>query len=165
MCTEIKAPNDFLSVTTEDDILIFLGGSIEMGIAPDWQKKMQSAFKRTANVVLLNPRRDNWNASWKQTKTNKKFREQVEWELSALGNANVVILYFDPSTKAPITLLELGLFADTGRDRLVVVCPTGYWRKGNVDIVCERYDIPQFASLKAATTHIKDNINFYRISG
>ena len=50
-------------------------------------------------------------------------------------------MYFDPETKSPITLLELGLYARSGK--LVVCCPHGFWRRGNVDIVCDRYGVDQ----------------------
>jgi len=66
----------------------------------------------------------------------------VEWELSAQEAAD--LMYFAPDTRAPITLLELGLFA---KKRLFVCCPDGYWRKGNVDVVCRRYGIRQVGSL------------------
>jgi hypothetical protein len=36
--------------------------------------------------------------------------------------------------------MEMGLFIDKP---IVVYCPEGYFRKGNVDIVCERYRVPQ----------------------
>ena len=58
------------------------------------------------------------------------------------------MMYFDPSTKSPISLLELGLFARTGKT--IVVCPDGFWRKGNVDIVCERYGVKVAHSLEEA---------------
>ena len=48
-------------------------------------------------------------------------------------------MYFDPNTKSPISLLELGLFAKSGK--LIVYCPEGFWRKGNVDVVCKRYEV------------------------
>jgi hypothetical protein len=51
-------------------------------------------------------------------------------------------MYFDPNTKSPISLLELGLFASS--KKLIVCCPDGFWRKGNVRIVCELYNIPLF---------------------
>jgi hypothetical protein len=69
----------------------------------------------------------------------------VEWELAGLEQATVVAMYFAPSTKAPITLLELGLCARSGK--LVVCCPDGYWRKGNVEVVCRRYGVPLLATL------------------
>lgn len=118
---------------------IFLAGSIEMGGATDWQTELVVALG-TRNVTVLNPRRDEWDASWKQSIEEPKFREQVEWELDGLERADLVAMWFEPSTKAPITLLELGLTARG--DKLVVGCPDGYWRKGNIEVVCERFGIP-----------------------
>ena len=54
-------------------------------------------------------------------------------------------MYLDPKTKSPISLMELGLQA--GSKKLLVVCPDGFWRKGNVEVVCSIYDIPLFNSL------------------
>ena len=76
---------------------------------------------------------------------NAQFKEQVEWELEALEIADHIIMYFDKDTKSPISLLELGLYATS--EKMVVCCPEGFWRKGNLDIVCERYKIKQVESL------------------
>ncbi|HEY1379899.1 MAG TPA: nucleoside 2-deoxyribosyltransferase domain-containing protein, partial [Gemmataceae bacterium] len=54
--------------------------------------------------------------------------------------ADRIALYFAPDTRAPVTLLEFGLFARSGK--LAVCCPDGYWRKGNVEVVCARYGVP-----------------------
>ena len=97
--------------------------------------------------LLLNPRRDDWDAGWVQTIEHARFREQVEWELQAQEQADLIAMYFHPQTKAPITLLELGLFAHS--QKLLVCCPEGFWRKGNVDIVCKRYGIPQVDHFEA----------------
>jgi hypothetical protein len=123
---------------------VFLAGSIEMGAAEDWQGRIERVLA-DLDVVLLNPRRDEWDASWVQSLANPTFVEQVEWELAGLERASLVAMYFAPSTRAPITLLELGLSARSGR--LVVCCPDGYWRKGNVEVVCRRYGVPLVASL------------------
>jgi hypothetical protein len=56
-------------------------------------------------------------------------------------------MYFAPETRAPNTLLELGLFARSGK--LVVCCPEGYWRRGNVQVVCRRYGAREVADLGA----------------
>jgi hypothetical protein len=118
----------------------FLGGSIEMGSAIDWQKQLvTSNFFQVYPGYILNPRRNNWDSSWKQSIDNPMFVEQVEWELNALDACETIIMYFAPNTKSPISLLELGLYAITGK--LKVCCPEGFWRKGNVDIVCKRYNI------------------------
>ena len=61
-------------------------------------------------------------------------------------------MYFDPNTKSPISLLELGLFAQS--KKLIVCCPEGFWRKGNVDIVCDRYNIPNYDSLEKLLNYL-----------
>jgi hypothetical protein len=125
---------------------VFLAGSIEQGAAVDWQARFVDALG-DLEVTVLNPRRDAWDASWVQRFDNPEFREQVEWELAALEAASVVAMCFDSNTKSPITLLELGLHARSGK--LLVHCPDGFWRKGNVEVVCRRYGVPLFDSFSA----------------
>lgn len=125
--------------------VVFLAGSIEMGSATDWQAALTAALAvrladQAANIVVLNPRRDAWDASWRQTVDEPKFREQVEWELDGLERADVIAMWFAPETRAPITLLEFGLHARGGK--LVVGCPDGFWRKGNIEVVCARFSVP-----------------------
>lgn len=134
---------------------VFLAGSIEMGMAENWQAQVERAFQ-DLDVLLLNPRREEWDASWLQSIDNPPFREQVEWELTGLERATVVAMYFATATKAPITLLELGLCARGGR--LVVCCPKGYWRRGNVEIVCQRYGVPLVGSLPELVAAIRKRL-------
>lgn len=123
---------------------VFLAGSIEQGRAELWQERVAHTL-RDRGGTLLNPRRPEWDASWRQSIDEPRFREQVEWELDAQERCDSILMYFDPATKAPITLLELGLFARSGK--LSVACPDGFWRKGNVQIVAARYGIPLHESL------------------
>jgi hypothetical protein len=155
---EIKAPHKFDQYLNKKRYLtVFLAGSIEMGKAADWQTKVSEGLKDYANVVILNPRRDDWNSSWKQKITNPQFKEQVTWELRAQEDCDLIVMYFDDETKSPITLLELGLFA---RDRkLIVCCPKDYWKSGNVDVVCERYDVYQVNDLKQVIEKIQEVAN------
>ena len=132
---EIQSPKDFKRTTNT----VFLGGSIEMGTADKWQERMVQEFK-DSNITFLNPRRDDWDWSWEQSINNPKFFEQVTWENDALDHADTIIINFDPNTKSPISLHELGLYARSGK--VIVCCPEGFWRKGNVDITCHRYGIP-----------------------
>lgn len=137
----IKAPNKWKK-HSENEVSCFLAGSIEMGKAEDWQSKVEEFLSKTKfsnNILVLNPRRDDCDSSWEQSIENDEFREQVEWELHSQENADLIILYFDGKTKAPISLLELGLF---GKQKdMIVYCPDEFYRKGNVDIVCKRYNI------------------------
>ena len=123
---------------------VFLGGSIEMGSAPDWQADVITAL-REESVLVLNPRRSDWNPEWRPEAEEPHFRQQVEWELAALESADVIVLYLAPETQSPISLLELGLHAASGK--LIVLCPRGYWRKGNVDITARRYGVRQVATM------------------
>ncbi|MFO0617149.1 MAG: nucleoside 2-deoxyribosyltransferase domain-containing protein [Polyangiaceae bacterium] len=131
---------------------VFLAGSIDMGAAEDWQAKLVSRLEDLP-VVALNPRRDAWDASWVQRMANAEFRAQVEWELDGLALADVVAMWFAPESRAPITLLELGLTAPTGK--LVVGCPDGFYRKGNVEIVCARYGVPLLETFDAFVAEVR----------
>lgn len=115
---------------------VFLAGSIEMGRAVQWQSEMTDSLSHLP-VTILNPRRDNWDPSWKQEISNREFKAQVDWELHYLEDADVVALYLQPGTISQISLLELGLYAKSGK--LVVCCPKAFGRRGNVEIVCGRY--------------------------
>jgi hypothetical protein len=132
---------------------LFLAGSIEMGLALDWQQTIEQTLDAYA-VTIFNPRRDGWDATWEQSITNPQFAAQVSWELEAQERADCIAMYIAPETQAPITLLELGLFARTGT--LVVCCTTGYWRKGNVDVVCRRYTIQQVSTFEALCGYLTD---------
>jgi hypothetical protein len=123
---------------------VFLAGSIEMGTAEDWQGQFEQALS-DLDVVILNPRRDRWDSSWQQSIDNTPFRAQVEWELDGLDRASAIAMYFAAETKSPITLLELGLYAPSGK--LLVCCPKSFWRRGNVEIVCARYNVPMVEKL------------------
>lgn len=136
---------------------VFLAGSIEMGAAIDWQSQLIAALDNLP-ITVYNPRRPDWDSSWAQTKDSPQFREQVEWELDHLDRADVIALYLDPATKSPISLLELGLHADPLDNKLIVCCPEGFWRKGNVDIVCERNCVTQVDTLDQLARSVRDSL-------
>ncbi|WP_437576657.1 nucleoside 2-deoxyribosyltransferase domain-containing protein [Sorangium sp. So ce887] len=138
---EVLAPRPFGGATTPK---LFLAGSIDNGQAEPWQAGVVQELA-DLDVMILNPRRERWEPDWAQSLDNPSFVEQVAWELRGLEEADVILMYLAPGSKAPISLLELGLFGRTGK--MHVVCPEAFWRKGNVDVVCERYAIPRYASL------------------
>jgi hypothetical protein len=149
---------------------IFLAGSIEMGKATDWQQNFvlnvnaqiytaengRFVSQMASPYCFYNPRRKDWDSDWKQGIEEPQFFQQVTWELSALDQATHIVMYFEPGTQSPISLMELGLYANTGK--LLVVCPEGFWRKGNVDIVCTKLGIKQFGTLGEAATYVTRQI-------
>ena len=147
MIDVIQAPNPFAGLAASR-LTAFLSGSIEMGRAEQWQERLVQMWRDLGvpDLVVLNPRRDDWDNSWEQSITDTRFFGQVQWELAGMEVADVVPIYFSPETKAPITLLEFGLYARSGK--AIVCCPDGFYRKGNVDIVCNRYHVPTAPTLE-----------------
>ena len=157
--TIIKPPHPIIS-RDHTKINIFLAGSIEMGVAEDWQTRITQYIELGGyDVNIFNPRRPEWDTSWEQSIENPQFYQQVNWELNALEKSDIIFMYFAPDTKSPISLLELGKFADSGK--MIVCCPKGFWRKGNVDVVCSRMGIPLFTDMKSAIGALKTKINQY----
>jgi hypothetical protein len=128
---------------------IFLAGTIDMGYSRNWQQEVIAYLSKQAinrKLTIFNPRHKDWDNSWVQDMDNPDFNQQVNWELDALETADLIILYLEKNSKSPISLLELGLFADT--KKVVVCCEKGFWRKGNVDIVCQRKGITIFENIE-----------------
>jgi hypothetical protein len=124
---------------------IFLAGSIERDRAERWQDCVIAALAGLP-VTLLNPRRDAWDATWRQELDEPRFAAQVAWELDHLERADLIAWYAAPDTLSPISLLELGLHARSGK--VVASCPPGYQRRGNVQAVCRRHGIPMHDGLE-----------------
>jgi hypothetical protein len=143
----VKPPSSLAVLADHAGPVVFLAGSIEMGKAIDWQLVVtRELLQLPVSVAVLNPRRDEWDSSWEQSITNPDFRHQVEWELDALERADLILMYLAPQTQSPISLLELGLFARS--KKLLVACPPGFWRRGNVEVVCHRFGITLLNSLE-----------------
>ena len=155
---EVKAPKAYPT----EAYTIFLGGVIDNGTAEPWAEQVVEALA-DYNVMLLNPRRDNWNSNEAQTLDNPNFVQQVEWELQGQEDADLNLYVFGTDdkeakkAKAPITLMELGLSAQ--RNKTVVCCPESYFRSGNVCVVCRRYGIPVYKSLDELLTDLKNTLD------
>lgn len=71
----IKPPYSLENI--QNKFSVFLAGSIEMGLAENWQEQIEKAFDESEDIYLLNPRRDDWDSSWKQSIEDEQFNEQV----------------------------------------------------------------------------------------
>lgn len=152
----VKAPDAY----PKEGYKIFLGGVIDMGQGEPWHETVIDALKNY-NVVIISPKRDDWDSSWEQSLENDQFVEQVEWELEAQESSDLRLYVFATSekeakkSKAPVTLMELGLHAS---ENAIVCCPDGYWRKGNVDVVCRWFNIPVYLTLDDLLTDLKTTL-------
>lgn len=120
---------------------IFLAGTIDMGNSVDWQAQLKEYFSgKEGRYILYNPRRGSWNGG-----ADGEMEYQVNWELEHLEKADIIIMNILGSSKSPITLLEMGLHARSGK--LYVACEPSFYRYDNVRITCGYYGIPLYGSL------------------
>lgn len=134
---------------------VILYGSIEPDPAADWQTSL-AAYLSDLPVEIINPRCDAWDNTWVEDVSDVRFKEQVEWEMDHARTADVIAFYFKPDTLTPITLLELGMYAGSGK--AVVCCPKGFYKRGNVQLVCHRYGIELLDSLDALQKTVKEKL-------
>ena len=127
---------------------VFLAGSIDEGGAEPWQERVAAAYKDLPGV-LLNPRREDWDPSWSNAPAGEDgpLQDQVSWELTHLASADKIILYLAGESAAPISLMELGLYAASGK--IDVICEPTFWRTMNVTMTCAYHNAPLFDNLHA----------------
>lgn len=133
---------------------IFLAGTTSS--STDWRATVVAALSGVPATVL-NPLRPDWDSSWVEEASFAPFREQVEWELEMQERADVMAVYFGAGTDAPVSLLEFGLCARSGK-KVVVVCEAGYRKRGNVEIVCGRYGIEMAADINELGAAVRRNL-------
>lgn len=144
--------------TGDESPNIFLAGSIEQGKATQWQQKVIDGLQHLP-VTLFNPRRAVWDPNMVQDISNPVFSEQVCWELDQLERSDIVFFYFQADTLSPITLMELGIVAtwlsmSDDPPYVVLVCEPGFWREGNVQVLCGRAGIRILSSLDRGLNHL-----------
>ncbi|KXH50359.1 hypothetical protein CSIM01_05417 [Colletotrichum simmondsii] len=116
---------------------IFLAGTTSKR---DWRKDVADSLAHLP-VVIFDPFRPDWDSTWKEDISDERFSNQVNWELDMQERADIIVVYFEPETEGHISLLELGLCVHS-KGKVIVACPEGYKKRGNVQIVCSRYEIP-----------------------
>lgn len=142
----ITAPEPIVILKSNGSL--FLAGTIDMGNSEDWQQKfiesMTLELARTGSPqswTILNPRRKEWDSTWEQRMSNPQFYQQVDWEMQGLETADNILFYFAKDSKSPITFLELGMYAGW---KAHVICPDGFYRKGNIEILCHKKNVPMY---------------------
>lgn len=134
---------------------VFLAGAIDHDRAERWQD-LAVAILGDLPGTVLNPRRADWDVTWGNDLDDPRFAAQVAWELEGLERADAIVCWLPAGSQAPISLLELGLHARGGR--LVVGCPVGFHRRGNVRAVCARFGIPLHDTLADAMDAIRHRL-------
>ena len=128
-----------INIIGKNPFRIFLAGTIDNGDSTDWQQELINTINGVElknPTSIYNPRRKEWPSS----DDHREIDRQIEWELSHLEKADLIVMNILANSKSPISLMELGLFAREGR--LMVFCPKTFYRYDNVRNVCKRYEVP-----------------------
>jgi hypothetical protein len=116
---------------------VFLAGTIDNGNSLNWQDKtiIELINLGVKDLEIYNPRREHWNSN----SSKEEIEKQIKWEQHHLDKADVIAMVLLDDSKSPISLLELGLYANT--KKLIVFCTPNFYRWDNVRLTCEKYNI------------------------
>lgn len=148
----IKAPNSTDTLGTT----VFLGGTIDNGDSIDWQTEFANKFE-SVDVTFLNPRREKWITDIEQSIDCPIFREQLEWESFNLEYSDYILINLLADSKSIISVAELAEYGSKGK-KMVVCCPKGFWRNGNVEFLCEKFSIPLFREIEHVEHYLRNRI-------
>lgn len=126
-----------MQVIYPDTKAVFLAGTIDNGDSTNWQEDLIE-YCQDLNVAFFNPRRKEWNPE----ATTFDLEYQIKWEQQHLDMADLIVMCLLDNSKSPISLLELGLYAQSGK--IIVFCNPEFYRYDNVRLTCEKYDIPLY---------------------
>jgi hypothetical protein len=139
----VVTPNTYdLPLTKKKpELSVFLAGTIDNGDSANWQKEVIEKLnkdKEDYEILVYNPRRDYWLPD----ASKEVVEEQIRWEQDHLDAADMIVMYLGDNSKSPISLLELGLYAN--KKIMYVFCSNKFYRFDNVRLTCEKYYIPLF---------------------
>ena len=153
--TLFRAP-DFVPPSSLARSLFLAGGIGALAPVSDWQSELVARLHDT-DWTLLNPRRDNYPADDPQA-----LRQQIEWEHHYLQVASAISFWFPPETLCPISLYELGAWAnwqgaDGSQKPLVVGAHPDYAKRADLEIQLElaRPEIEVMKSLEELEARIR----------
>ena len=134
----IDAPSNKKPI--DNSVKVFLAGTIDADIgSEDWQhkicKKIEDTTDNKYRITIYNPRREEFPDS-----RSSEVRKQIKWEHNHMDDADLIIMNILEDSKSPISLMELGMYAESGK--LVVFCKPGFYRYDNVQMVCKKYNVP-----------------------
>ncbi|EHK26888.1 uncharacterized protein TRIVIDRAFT_33632 [Trichoderma virens Gv29-8] len=136
---------------------IFLAGNASPTGEADWRQTLTEALS-SLPITIYNPYRNDWDATWREDGSDKRWSEQVGWELEMLDKADLVVVFFHGGSLAPISMLELGMCI---RSRKVIVCAMpDYPKRGNVEAVCRRHEVKFVSSEQDLKDAVKERLDW-----
>ena len=77
-------------------------------------------------------------------------------------SSDFIVYHFDPKTKSPITMFELGEFGTGINKNIYVSCNEDFWRYGNVKMFCDYHIIPVYNQLDDLIIKLKKVLTKYK---
>lgn len=142
----IYTSKNILPLKEERKKYYFLAGSMDFNESNSWRQKIMQEMKHL--VHFLDPTRIEHNDF-----SDSQMKEHIEWELDALNISDKIILNFKEDSKSPISLLELGMYVKSSK--LVVVCPSKFYQRRYINVLCNKYNTPFFDSFDEAIEYLK----------
>ncbi|KAF7546920.1 hypothetical protein G7Z17_g8099 [Cylindrodendrum hubeiense] len=118
---------------------VFLAGTTSATGERDWRDALSNSLADQP-VTLFNPKRTDWDSTWREDSSDKRWADQIQWELDMQDVADVIVVLFHGVTPAPISLAEMGMASRTGK--LIACALDGYSKQGYVEAVCRKYKAP-----------------------
>lgn len=116
---------------------IFLAGGIDGDNSPNWQQEMIFYLNdryQFPNLTIFNSR------TGMVPLTDEKKIEYARWNHYKMDEADEIIIYLKSNYICPFSLLQLGLYATSGKLR--VFCDKDFYKHDDVQFACEQYKIP-----------------------
>lgn len=164
---QLITPNTADQTPQHPTISVFLSGATKTNWRETFLTILASKLPSTTqphppypSITVYDPTQPLWAADWREDLADGRFGTQVAWELDRLDAAAVVAVFFERASESPVSLLEFGLCAHSGR--AVVGCGRGYWKRGNVEAVCLRYGVPMADDLDGLVALVLDRLESLR---
>ena len=142
----IFTSKDILPLKEKNKSYYFLAGSMDFNSGDSWREKVVNELKES--VCIFDPTRIEHNDF-----SDAQMKEHIEWELDALALSDRILLNLLPSSKSPISLVELGLYVESAK--LIVVCPESFYQRRYIETICNKYDTVLFDNLDEGIEYIK----------
>lgn len=158
---KIIKPPHWEKINEIEGIKVFTAGSINMGKSEPWADKLANLFA-DYDVTFFNPLRDDWDSTWEQKLENDNFRGQVMWEIEHLLKSDITVFFIASEGESPISLLEIGLMSlmnATSKSKVIVCCEQGFWRRGNVEVMCYRFGMPLVETFEELVELLKTELD------
>lgn len=150
-----------IKTNPNNPLLIFLAGSIQPDKPIPWHEPTAHAIMRKINklpnhldftVYFINPTN---NTEYTPEITDK----QINWEQNMINKSDYILMYLDPDSKSPISLLEFGENIASGK--LFVSCSKRFHGYPNIRSVAtiKNQENHVFASLAEAETALVAQIS------